>query len=92
MIDLLYCLLGWMVSGLCLLLIARRDPKRFRAHSLPVPTDQRYRGLLFIASLLPGVAIAMTGSVSAVIMWAGGWTVLGWLLALKRPKKENASV
>lgn len=75
--------LSLIASGLPLLLIARRDPKRLRsvAASALLPHGTRTRQALALASLLPGVALMTLGYWPAFLLWIGGITVAGWLFA-----------
>lgn len=82
-------LLAVLVSASVLWRLAGRDPKRLRAAR---QRDRRAhapvvrRGLLLLA-LLPGLGLLLWVNVAAVLVWFGGLTVSGWLIAeLRAPR------
>ncbi|MEM0955962.1 MAG: hypothetical protein AAGI24_17610 [Pseudomonadota bacterium] len=85
MIDVVLCLGGWLVSGLSLGLLAARNSKRHRAHGIKPPPVLPYQNTLWLLALLPGLLMMLSGTFAALLVWLGGVTVLGWLLALRRP-------
>ncbi|SFF38984.1 hypothetical protein SAMN04488120_103146 [Fontimonas thermophila] len=69
------------ISGIPLLILALRDPKRLRSLRLrtaPIPTP--VRRTLAVACLAPGVALGLLGQWPALLIWLGGLTTSGWLL------------
>lgn len=75
--------LSLIASGLPLLLLARRDPKRLRSvvASALAPHGRRTRQGLAAAALLPGLVLMGLGYWPAFLIWLGGITVAGWLFA-----------
>ena len=69
-----------LISLLLLLPIALRDPKRLRSLRRPAPKPGIERKLLGWGTLLPGVALALTGQWPAFLVWLGVVTTAGWLL------------
>ena len=77
---------GWQMLGLslslttlCLVGLARFDPKRERALRNR-RAIRPLRGALAGLGLLPGVWLAATGNAAVVVLWAGAACVLGWLV------------
>jgi hypothetical protein len=82
-------LLAIAVSGVLLILLGARDPKRLRnarhatlntATASPLPAALRHAcGWL---SLAPGVVLAALGQWWAFLIWLGAVTAIGWVIAI----------
>ena len=70
--------LSLSLTTLCVVGLARFDPKRERALR-----DNRairpLRGALVALCLLPGLCVVATGNAAVFVLWTGGACVLGWL-------------
>ncbi len=74
-------LLATAISVLLLVALGIGDPKRRRTADLPgAPHRTATRRILAMASLLPGVALALTGDAAAFLMWLGAVALAGWAL------------
>lgn len=78
------------ISGVLLVLLGARDPKRLRnarhgaqdavAAASPLPAGVRHAfGWL---SLAPGVVLAVLGEWWAFLIWLGAITAIGWTFAI----------
>lgn len=71
--------LSLSLTTLCLVGLARFDPKRERALR-----DNRairpLRGVLVALCLVPGFWLAAMGNAAVFVLWTGGACVLGWLV------------
>lgn len=67
------------LTTLCLLGLARLDPKRERANRDNRPIRVLRTGLLLLC-VLPGLWLAAVGDAAAFVLWTGGACVLGWLI------------
>lgn len=81
----LIAVLGILWSGAAMFVLAWRDPKRLRnlewnLHSRPVPLPPAMRRGLGVFSLLPGLALAISGLWIPFLIWLGGSCTCGWLL------------
>lgn len=82
-------LLAIAISGVLLILLGARDPKRLRnarhgardaAASSPLPAAARHAcGWL---SLAPGVVLAVLGQWWVFFIWLGAITAIGWTIAV----------
>lgn len=71
------------ISAAFLVLLCRSDPKRKRSvHERGQDQGRSLRRPFAVASLLPGIAYAMTGEAGSFLLWLGGYTVAGWLITL----------
>lgn len=70
-------------SALSLFLICAGDPKRRRTARLAGGEQgRRTRRTLVAAACVPGLLLAVLGDAAAVLIWLGGCSLTGWLLAL----------
>ena len=76
-------LLDWLGPGCALIsaasiaLLAALDPKRRRT----LPARRGLRGLLALAALLPGIALAVAGRWTDFLIWIGAAGIFGWAIA-----------
>jgi hypothetical protein len=82
-------LLAIAFSGVLLILLGARDPKRLRnarhatkeaASDSPLPSA--VRRLFGWLSLAPGVALGIAGEWWAFLIWLGAITAIGWAIAI----------
>jgi hypothetical protein len=82
-------LLAIVFSGVLLILLGARDPKRLRnsrhavteaAAGSPLPPAARH--LWGWLSLAPGVALGIAGEWWAFLIWLGAITAIGWAIAI----------
>ena len=66
------------------------DPKRRRAFKLP-PRRRRFVLPACILVLAPGVLLLVLGQGAGFVIWLGGATVLGWLIAARAPASKALS-
>lgn len=71
--------LSLALTALCLIGLARFDPKRERALR-DNRAVQPLRGALVALCLLPGAWLAATGNAAVFVLWTGGACVIGWLV------------
>lgn len=82
-------LLALVVSLLCLLYLRNSDPKRRRVYRLSVCGKKRYVTLGWILCFLPGVLLLSFELYSSFIMWFVALSLVGWIVALPKPKKSE---
>jgi hypothetical protein len=77
------------VSGVLLILLGARDPKRLRnsRHAAPVagtasPLPAAVRHAFGWLSLAPGVVLGIIGEWWAFLIWLGAITAIGWTIAI----------
>ncbi|MEH2496847.1 hypothetical protein V1294_003326 [Bradyrhizobium sp. AZCC 1678] len=76
-------LLGWLglsgalASAACIALLAAVDPKRRGA----APARPGLRGLLLLATFMPGLALGVAGRWSDFLIWVGAAAISGWAIA-----------
>ncbi len=87
MMTLLSFLAACCLSGAGLAWLAAINPKRRRVYGLPRRVGRGAWQAWGAASLvlLPGLALPALGQVAAFVLWLGAVTVMGWLIALRRP-------
>ncbi|MEM9168355.1 MAG: hypothetical protein AAGC56_01775 [Pseudomonadota bacterium] len=92
MTSLLYFLAALAVSAAALWYLQRIDPKRARVFNRGAQgeTPSRPR-LAWGVGLAPGLILPALGELSAFLTWLGAITVVGWLIALKRPRDRSSS-
>ena len=70
------------VSAALILLLCIGDPKRRRSRRIAGQgRSAAFRKPLSAAVLLPGAYLAFAGDAAAFLIWLGGCSVLGWLVA-----------
>lgn len=69
------------LSGACLLLLIRSDAKRHRREGMVMYLPGSVRATLAWASVFPFIILLFLGQYSALLVWLGAITVLGWMLA-----------
>lgn len=79
-------LMALTVSLLCLLYLRNTDPKRRRVYRLPVLEKARWPSLGWLMCLLPGAVLLYAENYAALIMWFAALSVVGWCIALPKPK------
>lgn len=77
-----------LLSSVCLLYLRNTDPKRHSAHRLPAPTHRRHTLLAWLLCLSPSLFLLMFEYYAPLILWFSALTILGWLIALPKPKKR----
>lgn len=82
-------LFALVVSLLSLLYLSKTDPKRRRVHDQPVWHKARYQKVAWLLSMLPGGVLLSLGAYAAFIMWFAAFSLIGWLVAIPKPKKIN---
>ncbi len=78
------------VSVIALLYLRNTDAKRRRSHHLPAWDKPRYAVLAWLFSCLPGVTLLLLQAYAAFIMWYAAYSLVGWLVALPKPKARQA--
>jgi hypothetical protein len=77
-------LLDWLglgcalISAACIALLAAVDPKRRST----LPARPGLRRLVAVATLLPGIALAITGRWTDFLIWIGAAGIFGWAIAM----------
>ncbi|PCJ33166.1 MAG: hypothetical protein COA90_00600 [Gammaproteobacteria bacterium] len=82
----LITLLACAVSFTCLVYLRNRDPKRRRVFRLAVWDKKRYPTLAWLLCFIPGVVLLYIEQYSAFIMWLAALSLIGWTVALPKPK------
>lgn len=78
-----------LIASLSFLFYLRNtDSKRRRSHHLPAWEKQRYTKQAWILSLLPGMVLLCIQSYAAFIMWFAAFSLIGWFVALPKPKSK----
>ncbi|MEM9369650.1 MAG: hypothetical protein AAGA26_00705 [Pseudomonadota bacterium] len=80
----LWSIFALIVSGTGVVYLAVTNAKRRRAFG-QVAVAQRWRLLARIAVWLPGIAAILVQDWALFTLWAGGITVLGWVIAATSP-------
>lgn len=83
-------LLAIAISSIGLMYLTHTDPKRRRAHRMP--TSNRSTIAVVLAMLMvcsPLIWVLAIEHYGALCMWLAGITVIGWLMAWKRPRHAN---
>lgn len=88
----MYFLTATAVSCLGLVLLLRFNKKRQRVYFKGRPQRGSHTLTLggWLLVLIPGVALLFLGQWSAFLSWFGGLTVIGWLVAVKKPTAEQS--
>jgi hypothetical protein len=74
-----------------LLMLCLGDPKRRRnARLAGAGYGSMTRRLLVLASLLPGLGLALAGDGAAFMVWMGGSVMAGWLLTMVTAARQGA--
>ena len=81
-------LLALVTSLLLLLYLRNTDPKRRRVHHQPAWHKERYQKITWIMSMLPGAVLLFLEIYAAFIMWFAAFSLIGWLVAVPKPKKN----
>ncbi|MCE7797125.1 hypothetical protein LWE61_11205 [Sphingobium sufflavum] len=77
-------------STALLVLLCRGDPKRRRTlRQSGKGHGPALRRLLVALSLLPGVGYAVAGDAAAVLIWFGGYAVVGWFVTLSAAQWQD---
>lgn len=87
MSHLVFTILALAVSLAAMCYLRHSDPKRRRAHRLPAWQQKRYPSLGWILSIVPGLVLLLLKAYAAFIMWFAAYSLLGWLIALPKPKR-----
>ncbi|WP_116367028.1 hypothetical protein [Parahaliea mediterranea] len=87
MLTLLLFVAACLLSSLGFAWLAAVNPKRRRVYGLarpaaPAPWQKLAMALLVLA---PGVLLLLCGQVAGFVLWLGAITVIGWVVALRRP-------
>ncbi|MEM7667831.1 MAG: hypothetical protein AAF317_01610 [Pseudomonadota bacterium] len=82
-------LLTLLISGVAVIYLAATNAKRRRAFKQP-PVEQRWRLIARLSVWLPGLACVVLQEWAIFTMWAGGITVLGWVVAATSPVHLDA--
>lgn len=71
------------LSAVLITMLCLGDPKRRRSAKIGDGEQSRTtRWLLTVAACLPGAWLAVIGDAPGFLIWLGGCSVIGWLLAL----------
>lgn len=93
MISLLTFLLSSSLSLALIWFLRASDPKLARTAKLNrMELSQVMRATLGAGVILPGAILLAIGHVGVFFSWFGTLTVIGWLIALKRPKSGALSL
>lgn len=86
-------LMALAVSLIALFYLKQVDPKRRRVYRLPKMTrgEKKYTRIAWLFSLIPGLVLLVMQDYSEFIMWFAAYSLLGWLVALPKPKKKLVS-
>lgn len=79
-------LLALVASMMFLLYLRHTDPKRRRVFGLANWGTRRYAKQAWILCLSPGLILLLTQFYAAFIMWFAAFSLVGWLMALPKPK------
>jgi hypothetical protein len=82
-------LMALFVSALCLSYLCHSDTKRRRVYGLPEWGTTRYLKQAWLISVLPGLVLLFMGSYAALIMWLAAYSLLGWCIALIKPRMRS---
>lgn len=74
--------LALLFSVIGFALLALTDAKRHRRGRLRFNLRQSQRIVVVLITVLPGAILPSLGLYSGLLVWVGGCTVLGWLVAL----------
>lgn len=85
--TLLFSLASAIFSGLCLAILMLSDRKRSSRHQPFLSLSAALRKILGVLWLLPIVLLCVFGQFSALLVWLGAVTIVGWLLAVA-PQKQ----
>ncbi|MEM8790182.1 MAG: hypothetical protein AAGE80_01090 [Pseudomonadota bacterium] len=78
-------IIALLLSAVAAAYIAVTDPKRRRAFRQEQVTERTYLWPARLAILGPGVIFMLLGYWAAMVIWAGGVTVIGWGVAATSP-------
>ncbi len=81
-----FTVLALTLSLLAMLYLRNANPKRRRSHRLAVLNKKHYQSLGWILSIVPGLVLLLLNVYAAFIMWFAAYSLMGWLIALPRPK------
>ncbi len=76
------------LSTLCLAVLVRQNPRRRRAHRLPVAEPQLPAAVLLALACSPGVYLVLSDQWGGFVVWLSALSVLGWLVAAKAPQPK----
>jgi hypothetical protein len=79
-------LLALVISFASLLYLRNTDAKRRRVFNLPVWTHPKFQILAWGVCVLPGIILLYLALYSPFIMWFAALSLLGWFVALPKPK------
>ncbi len=80
-------LISLAVSSVFLYRLRQLDPKRRRIHKLAKMTQDKERTrLLWLLVFSPALPLLIGKLFSALIMWFAGLFLLGWMMAVIKPK------
>ncbi|PHS32334.1 MAG: hypothetical protein COA95_03345 [Methylophaga sp.] len=82
-------LLALAVSFICLFYLRESDPKRRRAFHLAKWAKKRYVTTAWLLCLSPGALLLFMEYYSPFIMWSAALSLVGWALALPKPKNRS---
>lgn len=85
----LITLIALLVSLLSLIYLCKTDPKRRRTYKRKLIVKNRYQSLAWLICLLPGIILILLELYPAFVMWAAALTLIGWLVAIKKPSSVN---
>lgn len=79
-------LIALLFSATAMFYLRHTDAKRRRSHRLAAWPQKRYAKTAWALSLLPGAILLLTKTSAAFIMWFAAFSLIGWLIALSKPK------
>lgn len=86
MTNIVFTVLALVVSLAAMCYLRNSDPKRRRAHRLPAWQQKRHPSVAWLLSITPGLVLLGLEVYPAFIMWFAAYSLMGWLIALPRPK------
>ncbi len=79
-------LIALLFSAIAMFYLRHTDAKRRRSHRQPAWAKKRYTKTAWLLSLLPGVILLLMQAFAALIMWFAAFSLIGWLIAVSKPK------
>lgn len=79
-------LIALLISFSALVYLRNSDTKRRRVFNLPLWTKPKRHLLAWSVCLLPSIVLLYLGLFAPFIMWFATLSLLGWIVALPKPK------
>jgi amino acid transporter len=81
-------LIALTISFISLVYLRNTDTKRRRVFNLPLWTKPKFQLVAWSVCLLPGVILLYLALYAPFIMWFAALSLLGWFVALPKPKSD----